>query len=234
MIREISGVLQRETFSQRANTAVSTPQVCWLMDRTPPDLEHAVVLNDMERLQGARYVLPKRRHDWLLGRWVAKRLLSEMLGEMPHILQATSGAPFVVGHPELNVSISHSGDYAFCAALWNTRLGVDIEQVTPHTPEFIEDYFTSAERKLIQYAPDYMPTLLWSAKEAALKALHLGLRVDTRSVNIMPSAPATSLASGWQPLSADCGLHGTLSGWWRLMHNYVLTIAVQETERRPL
>lgn len=232
MSREISGVLQQETLSHSAKTGAA--QLCWLMDSTPPDLEHVVPLSEMERLQGARYVLPKRRHDWLLGRWVAKRLLLDVLGDAPPILQATSGAPCVEGYPNLCLSISHSGDYAFCAALWNAQVGVDIEQVTPHSSEFIEDYFTPDEQEMIRYAPDFMPTLLWSAKEAALKALHLGLRADTRSVNIMPWAPITSISTNWHPLSADCGAHGVLPGWWRLVNNYVLTIAVQETERKPL
>jgi 4'-phosphopantetheinyl transferase len=201
--------------------------IYWLLDRAPPDIENAVVLSSAERECCARFKTAKRRHDWLLGRWTAKRLLHNLLGKMPEILSGADGAPFAPRYPHWNLSISHSGDYAFCAATWNARIGVDIEHIEPHSDVFIGDYFTPDERTLVRNAPFFVPTLVWSAKEAALKTLHLGLRADTRSVNVALSLPTWQTSGDWLTMTADCGAHGLLRGWWRLMNDCVLTIAVQ-------
>jgi 4'-phosphopantetheinyl transferase len=201
--------------------------IYWLVDCTTADLENTLKLSSAERECFLRLKSAKRRHDWLLGRWTAKRLLHRVVGEVPEILSGADGAPFVPHFPTLCLSISHSGDYAFCAALWNAHIGVDIERISPRSNGFVEDYFTADERALVITAPDYVPTLIWSAKEAALKTLYLGLRADTRSVNVAPALPNRPLSDDWLALTADCGAHGLLPGWWRLIHDCVLTIAVR-------
>jgi 4'-phosphopantetheinyl transferase len=198
--------------------------VYWLVDRAPPDLENAVKLSSAEREAFARCTTPKRRHDWLLGRWTAKRLLYSVLGEKLEILSGADGAPFVPRYPVLGLSISHSGDYAFCAALWDSPIGVDIERIEPRSAIFVEDYFTADEQSLVETAPNYAPTLIWSAKEAALKALHLGLRADTRRVNVNFSLPVGQFSDEWLALTANCGAQGLMQGGWRRMNGFVLTI----------
>ena len=155
--------------------------------------------------------VPKRRSDWQLGRWTAKRALSVYLS-IPGDLQslsdieirpAASGVPeaFVAGQPAAaSISLSHSNGTALCVvAPFGAALGCDLELVEPRSDAFVADYFTAEEQALIAQASaaerSRLLTLLWSAKESALKALHEGLRQDTRSVTVtLLESAVTSMA----------------------------------------
>jgi 4'-phosphopantetheinyl transferase len=142
--------------------------------------------------------IPKRRADWRLGRWTAKRALSLCLNlpVHPHALSeieirpASSGAPEVFrgSNPAgVSISLSHRGGIAACAVtMCNAVLGCDLEIVEPRSDAFVADYFASDEQAMIARAPatdrSCLLALLWSAKESALKALREGLRLDIRSV----------------------------------------------------
>ena len=65
--------------------------------------------------------------------------------------------------------------------------------------------------------------LLWSAKEAALKVLRLGLRADTRWVEI--AVATDTRPDGWARLTATWRDGRELPGWWRRDGCYLLTVA---------
>jgi 4'-phosphopantetheinyl transferase len=237
------------------------PMIHWLLQSTTdsPDLAAAHVppnlLSPTEQARLSGLTRPKRRRDWLLGRWTAKHLLQSVLESETHqpcplaalsILADPDGAPAVTLKQAetdlplpLSLSISHSGDYAFCALLLDSgqQVGADIERVEPRSPEFVETYFSNEEQALVQQTPpaqrDIVVTAIWSAKEAALKALRLGLTVDTRSVTCLP---ALSPTTEWATVTLTCTSplcigpsksSPSLAGWWRLLDGYILTIAVQ-------
>ncbi len=143
----------------------------------------------------------------------------------------------------LQLSISHCNGHAFCALsdTCGMQIGADIERIEPRAAAFAEDYFTAHELAQLHDAPpdrrDELVTLIWSAKEAALKALRLGLTVDTRSVSCTIGA-STPLAAAWAALGVECapGLCGerkcVLEGWWRQFDQYVLTMVVMRADSR--
>jgi 4'-phosphopantetheinyl transferase len=187
----------------------------------------------------------KRRRDWLLGRWTAKQLLRQVMARDGSTVALDaivvdnddSGAP-VVNDPPFSLSISHSHGYAFCAAVAHPAwpLGADLEWIVPRASTFASDFFTEAEAALVARAPaaarDVLMTAIWSAKEAALKALHLGLRVDTRTVACLvepvPERPPvwTPFAISWDAQRLDRPAP-PLAGWWRVSDNFVLTLVTQ-------
>ena len=143
---------------------------------------------------------PKRRADWRLGRWTAKRALSaylnapgdpQSLADM-EVRAATSGAPevFVGGQPAAaSISLSHATVRLFVRSRHPVQRWVAIlELIEPRSEAFVADYFTAEEQALVaRVSASNRPqlcALLWSAKESALKALHEGLRLDTRSVTV--------------------------------------------------
>ena len=80
--------------------------------------------SEMLRLSGLRFA--KRRDDWRLGRWTAKRALAACLSLAAHprvlakieIRPAPSGAPeaFVADKPaEVTISLSHRAGIGLCA-----------------------------------------------------------------------------------------------------------------------
>jgi 4'-phosphopantetheinyl transferase len=172
--------------------------VYWL-EQTEADLPGEndwLSASEAARLTNFRF--PRRRADWRLGRWTAKVAVAAYLNapNCPpglasiEIRPAPSGAPevFVANQPaDVSISLSHRGGVAACAmAQSGAVLGCDLELVEPRSEAFISDYFTPEEQALLAQADTAdrfrLVALLWSAKESALKALHTGLRLDTRSV----------------------------------------------------
>lgn len=167
--------------------------------------------------------IPKRREDFLLGRWAAKRLIAPVVGceaRDVEVRAAPSGRPvaFVRDVPQpFCLSISHRDGLAL-AAMDDAPVGADLERVEPRSEAFVRDWFTP--REIEDAAGDLFVNLIWSAKESALKALGVGLHADTRSVEI-ELLPAQHGA--WQPFR----VHGAaeLPGFWRCEGATVMTIA---------
>jgi 4'-phosphopantetheinyl transferase len=197
---------------------------------------------EQERL--ASFKLAKRRREWLLGRWTARRLVQQLLATEGRpvalssigIANAADGAPelrlpaTVAASPAWSLSISHRADYAFCAVDTTGRpIGADIEQIEPRSAAFVGDFFTTAEQALVYGALPadraLLANLIWSAKEAVLKVLRHGLRVDTRRVECLPGFAVDA----WQPVSIRCdGQLSTsaINGHWQRRGAYVLTLAL--------
>ena len=200
---------------------------------------------------------PKRRADWRLGRWTAKRALAACLNTAAgscslasiEIRPAASGAPeaFIADRPaSVSISLSHSDGNALCViAARDTALGCDLELIEPRSDAFVADYFTGKEQALIAQAPaadrPLVSTLLWSAKESALKALREGLRLDTRLVTVsLPEAitcvgpdegtaaqnpgKLRSSQAVWHRLNVGCASGEVFCGWWRQAGHFVRTI----------
>mgnify|MGYP003618883148 CR=1 FL=1 len=192
----------------------------------------------------------KRRRDWLLGRHAAKEVVADLMHHRTGrrttldqiiILPHADGWPMVSlpddNQPALTLSISHSHNYAFCAAVARPEypLGADIEFVEPRSEAFIADYFTPREREFLAAAPPEQRAVLanaiWSGKEAALKAIRRGLAEDTRVVSCLPH-PLMGDEDDWLPMpiiwngDETAPARPALGGYWRMSGGFVLAIAV--------
>ncbi len=196
--------------------------------------------DETERFSGMQFEL--RRNSFQLGRLAAKQLLQihpacAAVSPMAiTVANRPSGVPYVVvAGKELPgcLSLSHREEIAVCA--WvdtpGVRVGIDLEVVESRSAIFTEDYFTTQE---VQYVTslreterDAGITRIWSAKEAVLKALGVGLRVDTRSVSILPADDQTCI-KGWRKLEASGpALRGRpCRVWWREQEQRIVTMAV--------
>ena len=211
-------------------------------------------LSPEERTRLDRMIFLKRRSDWRLGRWTAKKAVATFL-ELPadegalaeiEIRAAPSGAPdvYLAKQPApISISLSHRDGVALCAVAPQPAFGCDLELVETRGPEFVGDYFTAEERSAIESASfderAELATLLWSAKESTLKALRVGLREDTREVCVqLQDRNETSHGSmqpvclvrrdingsRWRPLSASHARTQAFHGWWRLENDLMRTI----------
>lgn len=189
------------------------------------------------RQNGMRF--PKRRTDWRLGRWTAKRALAAYLNlpSAPQALAgieiraAPSGAPEVLidNKPaDVTISLSHRDGIAICAvAPSGVALGCDLEMIEPRSDAFVADYFTPEEQALVAQAPTTdrprLLALLWAGKESALKALRTGLRLDTRSVTVNPLDALTCRGQCEQEGTEEPALSSQpqrLNGWRPLQVRY--------------
>lgn len=197
-------------------------------------------------LNGFRFA--KRRADWRLGRWTVKRALSAFLSPDPlgavlaniEVRTAASGAPevFWQGAPaRVTISLSHRNSRALCTVSDPAvELGCDLEMIEPCSDAFIADYFTAEEQAFVarQSAADraLASALLWSAKESALKALHAGLRLDTRCVVV--DLPDVSCAdTDWHPLNVTHAADQVFCGWWRIADTMVRTMVAAPPPEPP-
>jgi len=75
--------------------------------------------------------------------------------------------------------------------------------------------------------------LLWSAKESALKALHQGLRLDTRSLIVsLGDGPYERI--GWSPLRVRHTDGQLFHGWWRCGDCAVRTVVADPVPAVPI
>src|SRR5689334_13194878 len=201
---------------------------------------------EAQHLAGVRF--EKRRADWRLGRWTAKRTVAAYLN-MPdgadglaeiEIRPAPSGAPEVFWadrSPGVSISLSHRAGVSICAVAPSaSALGCDLELVETRSDAFAADYFTMEEQELVVRAPatdrSRLLALLWSAKESALKALRLGLRLDTRAVAV--SLTTGSSACTWHPLSVRVSDGKLFQGWWLQTFALLRTVVADPPPPPPI
>lgn len=194
---------------------------------------------------------PKRRRDWRLGRWTAKRAVRLLFGKSvtwPRLCEleiraGPLGEPQALfqGQPAaISLSISHREGSALCAlARDDTVLGCDLEIVESHSDAFVADYFTEQEQTFIlatraSYRP-FLVSLLWSAKESALKALHQGLRLDTRTVSVHLGIDG-ELVDGtkWLPFRVDYRGCSRFRGCWSCNGDLLRTLVIDNPSLNPL
>jgi phosphopantetheinyl transferase len=160
------------------------------------------VLVPSERAALDRLRVAKRRRDWLGGRLAAKRVVRRWLARSGfdldlceiEVARTASGAPSVslpsAGH-EAFVTIAHSGELAAAAAFGRSAgaIGLDLERVAPVDRAIDAVAFTPLELATIERAGparDELVLTLFTAKEAVLKALGVGLSESLHSVEVSP------------------------------------------------
>lgn len=224
----------------------------WLLQRdadVPPG-ERWMTSAERERL--AAFPAEKRRRDWRLGRWTAKRLLAVLDGLAAtdenltryEVWPAPSGVP--VAHREGRalawpISLTHSHGVAVVIAgsegPGGGPIGCDLERVEPRVRGFEADYLTDAERGHLLASscsdPVLATTLFWTAKESVMKALGEGLRLPVKSVEI---APGKSWPSGdgalvsFRVCSPPCGLDGR----WGVLGGLALALVTPAGSDAPV
>lgn len=227
--------------------------IYWMMGEAASEGDGLTILSpesflsaaELERLAGMRFA--KRRTEWLAGRRTAKRLLQACEPRLKNIVlrditiaNLPEGAPVVMAGGQVipgSISLSHRNQRVLAA--WTpdaaVSLGADLEWIEPRAPVFVEDYFTQAEAAAVEgFKPaerDQLVTTIWSAKEAALKALGVGLRVDTRQVEVICLPGGQTGQWARLDLSSPLANGSTWYGFWRREGRFILTLAILAQNR---
>jgi 4'-phosphopantetheinyl transferase len=204
--------------------------------------------HEREHLGSIRFT--KRRNEYLTRRWTAKQAIASVLGidrgpaslTRIEVRHRPSGAPHVYldgRAAQVEVSMSDRAGWAVCLVGLapsdeSGTLGIDLEVVEPRSDGFVADFFTAAEHDHVRALVDLdlrheAANLIWSAKEAALKVQQVGLRVDTRTVEVQLCDERRP--DGWTPMNVT-GAAGSMPGWWRRDGDFLLTVA-SGTDREP-
>ncbi|MDO9086207.1 MAG: 4'-phosphopantetheinyl transferase superfamily protein [Anaerolineaceae bacterium] len=221
---------------------MTIPLIYWnLFDSSQlPDNIAWLSEEELQQLQSFRF--EKRRKDWLQGRWTAKRLIQSLFAKGDDlssgqicIKNETSGAPYAMIKGEkmkASLSISHRGNLASTAICTDPdiTIGIDLEEIENKSQGFIEDYFTTPESEYVFALPQkqqaWAASLLWSGREAILKALQTGLRYDTREIAI--HCPSFIYKDEWEAIEIikSPEKQDSTRLFWRKLENYLITLAV--------
>jgi 4'-phosphopantetheinyl transferase len=224
---------------------VTGPLVCVASARDLPAGD--AWLQPGERAALARLRAPRRRRDFRLGRFAARKALGLCAGRLSpdggrvEVRPAAGGAPVAWqdgARLPVTLSISHSDGWAAAGIEpGGGRLGCDLEHIEGRSRAFVHDYFSPDERRLVDAGADareraLRATLVWCAKEAVMKALGEGLRLPPLAVSVCPSFAAAS-ASGWRPFTIGRPRAAAdLAGSWRRIEGFVLAVAGETSEPR--
>lgn len=161
------------------------------------DLQHLPpaesVLSQREQAFFHALKLPKRRTEWLGGRWALKQVLASQIQadyKDIEILSQDASKPHleVQGKPlTIAFSITHSHGFAVAAVSWQHRyLGIDLEKIATRIVAWKEDFFHPSE---LTDSSDEFLTSLWTQKEAVVKLLGTGLSVNSFDVRCVEKKP---------------------------------------------
>jgi len=173
------------------------------VERVPsPGVDDAGALDEHERERWARFVDAPAARSYLTLHLLARSQIGTLLGRPPESLRfdrtcpdcdRQHGRPLLVDDPGLHLSLSRSGGVVALALSRSGPVGIDVEQVEAARFEGFEGVALHArERGAVAGAPSRAPSgaASWVRKEAALKALGVGLRVDpTTFVTPRPGVP---------------------------------------------
>jgi len=229
--------------------------IYWLMDEAGPEgaglisdsVDGRLSVEEWNRLRQMRF--PKRRREWLSGRLAAKKLIAMCVPGMENvpfakitIANSATGAPYARTADKIlpiQLSISHREGWAAASVSLNSGIsqGIDLEWVEDHPLSFYEDFFTADEVRILKnYGVEqraWAGSLIWSAKEAVLKALGQGLSVDTRAVEVLHIAENPMDGWGNVELRVANINEEHWFGFWRNQGQHVLTLAVRGAKTRP-
>lgn len=154
-------------------------------------------LDAVERAKFEQVGLRKKR-GWLLGRmaakdavrdWLRRRGRQSMFPIEVAVRNDASGQPLVSGtfDQDLRISIAHKETVAVARVVEGRNVGIDIERIEPRGESFAKIAFSESERALRpngDEGADEWLTRVWSAKEAAAKALGTGLEGNPRHFEV--------------------------------------------------
>lgn len=148
-----------------------------------------VSLNQQERDQALRYYQLKDQQRYIIQHGIMRLLLAQFTGQEPSQLQFSCNAtkkPYLVDKP-CYFNLSHSGD-EFLLSVGMQEMGVDIEYINPQFAyaDIASHYFSKEEEVFINNSSNTTEAffLLWTRKEALLKAYGTGIDED------LPAMPA--------------------------------------------
>lgn len=151
-------------------------------------------LSEEERQCLRQFGAATRRREFVTGRAAARTLLAEVLDTAPAQvpLRIASDGAVDVNAGRWKLSIAHSGPHAV-AAVSEAAVGADLEHITERDPALKRFLLHPDDRGLVDdlpYAPDAALVLVWTLKEAVLKARRTGFRTSPKKLrlNVAPES----------------------------------------------
>ena len=207
MISSCLSILQPEWLSAPWNELESilpTNKVIYLRFLLPPSLEMlaflSTFLTDNERVRSLRYLRKEDRDISIASRGTLRYLLglvSGLDGRAIDFSISPLGKPSADGESYPNFSVSHCKSMLMIGLNPNGRIGVDVEQISVSSSEFLLDTMSNRELEkesnLLDSERLIFRYLLWTRKEAVLKATGVGLHQSPTTCDVLESTTSSGL-----------------------------------------
>lgn len=178
--------------------------------RLVPDLNALLTDDEIERV--ARLLTPRLQSRAAAARAILRAKIADRMGGDPKGVMfelGSHGKPKLVGEERYHFSVSHSAERLVIATSQIAEIGVDVELMTLDRDVDAAAKFAlnADDRAALDALPGDRRKLgflrLWTAKEAFLKAIGIGLHRSMRLVVIDPAGLATLGESAvWRPQGA--------------------------------
>jgi len=190
------------------------------------------LMNAEEQVRAARYKVPRIRRQFVVGRGLLRKMLSQYLlcsAIDIRIEYGPSGKPFLPDF-DLEFNLTHAESFALMAFARGHRVGVDLEpiRVVENMEGLVDRFFSSNERTQFHSLPESSRVdgffRGWTTKEAVLKALGQSVQsLDRFDVEMNPAN-----APGVLRLDADMG---RAEDWsliaWQPCEGFTAAVAVE-------
>jgi 4'-phosphopantetheinyl transferase len=171
------------------------------------------VLSADELQRAARLHFARDADRFVAGRGLLRSALAERVGQRPQDLRfayGPAGKPSLADHPEVRFNAAGAADAALVAIAGGIEVGVDLEHLQDGADDLAvaRRLFCPVEIAELERlgADERQAAFLraWTRKEAYIKALGAGLRVqlDQFAVSLLPGEPA---ALRWTRESVEAG-----------------------------
>jgi 4'-phosphopantetheinyl transferase len=168
----------------------------WMVRLNAPEGRQPELLRMLdvdERRRAERFRLAPVAAEFIQAHVALRLLLARQTGQRPAELEFKAdaqGKPFLPGETRLSFNLSHTQGYAAIILATGDPVGIDIEKL--HTLSdlvaLLDRVCTPGEREELLRIPQEKREefffQLWTRKEALLKALGSGLRMDPRRVEV--------------------------------------------------
>lgn len=151
-----------------------------------------------ERERARQFLRAEDRRDFIAAHALVRMQLHDHFPWValpaPVARSEPGGKPRLVGHPNIDFNISHTRGMAACASSANSDIGIDCETLDRAVDLRISEICFSPEertwlRNQTKLAPRHAFLHLWTLKEAAIKAIGLGLQTDLKAFTVLPFPP---------------------------------------------
>jgi 4'-phosphopantetheinyl transferase len=148
------------------------------------------ILDQEERARAAKFSFERDRTRFIQTHGIVRRIMASYGDADAAALifaRNSFGKPYLLSWangPNLQFSVSHSGDYCLLAVRRDHPVGVDIEKVRdlPQAIDVAQSYFTPRENRALAAmrgtARQEAFFVLWTHKEATIKGLGIGLAAN--------------------------------------------------------
>lgn len=140
-----------------------------------------------ETARGERFLHAKDKEVYLLGKYVLRKILASLTGLPPAEITFSFSNTKKPSFPDQDFNLTHSGDHTYLA-FSPFAIGIDAEKINPDfdTQPIIDSCFSDEERAMLltgNYLLNFY--MVWTRKEALLKATGEGLTENMKQVSIL-------------------------------------------------